>query len=161
MAELEAQIEAEPKSKALKQQLSESAFNLAKDSRLVETYNEQGRRKQAFQADVNQYEGLEKESIQKIISKGQMQNTNRAHDVVDFAVKTAAGRGLTVTTATTEEILARETEIHGEEYVRENFYTKVEKDGKTEWKLTTIPNAFIDGKGKSRLMLILPVCQGL
>ena len=145
-AELDAQLEGEPKSTALKQQLSDTVRSLAQGSRLVESYNEtEVRSKQKFQADVSQYEGLAKESIQKIIDKGQVKNTNRVHDFFDLAVKTAAGRGRTVSTMDTQEILAKITELHGEEYVRKNFYTEVTKDGKTEWKLTKRPDAVVDG----------------
>ena len=146
LAELEKQIEGEPKSTALKLQLSETVRSLAQGSRLAESYNEKEvRSKQKFQADVSQYEGLAKESIQKIMDKGQVQNTNRAHDFFDLAVKAAAGRGRTVSTMDTQEILAKITELHGEDYVRKNFYTEVTKDGKTEWKLTRIPDAVVDG----------------
>lgn len=96
-AELTKQIEeqkANPKSKALKQQLSESAFNLAKDSRLVETYNEQTRRKQAFQADLTKYDAKQAEVVKKAIDSGILNNTNRTHEFVDLVAKISADKGV-------------------------------------------------------------------
>lgn len=96
-AELTKQIEeqkANPKSKALKQQLSETTFNLAKDSRLVETYNEQTRRTQAFQADLTKYDAKQAEVVKKAIDSGILNNTNRTHEFVDLVAKISADKGV-------------------------------------------------------------------
>lgn len=124
-------------------------------AKLLESYREVGRRREKFTADVSKYKGIAAESIQSIIDKGQMQNTNRAHEVVDFAVNLASKRGKKVTTTTTAEIIEKAEKKHGWDYVVENFL-KVDENGKPilakgksaqeyKYELKTKPNAEIDG----------------
>ena len=136
----------------LKTQLSDEVSNLLRNERkgegshLLESYYEIERGRQAFQADTSKYEGIAKKSIESIIEKGQMRNTNRAHDIVDFAVKLAAARGKTVTTTTTEEMLAKAEQLHGKDYVIENFFKTVkDENGNEKLVLKSVPNAEIDG----------------
>lgn len=121
---LDASVHSQDRAK-LKQQLSDEVFTVAKDSRLVESYNEQARRWQVFQADVNQYKGKAKEIIQGVIDKGQANNTRKTREFWDWAAKVGAETNTNFITTTTEEILEMETKKHGKEYVEKAFKGKV------------------------------------
>lgn len=133
--ELEGQIEdakAKTGSKQFKQQYDEEVSGIVKNSRfLTESYNEKARRGQAFEVDLSQYEGKEKEILQGFMDKGQINNTNQAKDFWLYAAKVGAEKGLNITSTTTEEIIEMETKKHGKEYVERVF-----ADG-------VVPNAYI------------------
>ncbi len=148
-AELQEQIKNTKKTSErdfLQKKYKNEAYELAKGSKLEESYNERARKGQKYQADASQYKGIAKESIQSIIDKGQINNTNKAHELIDFAVSSAAARGKKVTTTTTAEILAKAEQKHGKDYVRDNFFKQVtDEKGNKKWVLSKIPNAEIDG----------------
>ena len=130
----------------LQRKYKSEAAEIAKGSRLEETYRERARGGQKFEADVSKYKGVAKKSIESIIEKGQMNNSNKAHDLIDWAVKLGAARGKTVTTTTTEEILSKAEKAHGKQYVLDNFYKEVtDENGKKKLVLKAIPNAELDG----------------
>ena len=78
----------------LKTQLSDEVFGLAKDSRLVESYNEKARRGQAFEADLSQYDAKQQETIKKAIESGILNDTRRTHEFVDMVAKISADKGV-------------------------------------------------------------------
>ena len=83
----------------LKTKLGESVFGLVQSengrgSRLLESYNEQGRRSQAFEADMTQYDAKQQTVIQKAIDSGILNNTNRTHEFVDMIAKISADKGV-------------------------------------------------------------------
>ena len=78
----------------LKTKLSEEVMNLAQGSRLMESYNEAGRRKQAFEADLSQYDAKQQEVIKKAVESGILNNTNRTHEFVDLVAKISADKGV-------------------------------------------------------------------
>ncbi len=130
----------------LQRKYRSEAAEIAKGSRLEETYRERARGSQKFEADVSKYKGVAKKSIESIIEKGQMNNSNKAHDLIDWAVNLAAARGKTVTTTTTEEILKKAEAKYGKQYVLDNFYKEVtDENGKKKLVLKAIPNAELDG----------------
>lgn len=96
-AELKQQLE-ELKSKSkkteLKDKLSKDVFALAKDSRLVESYNEKARRGKAFEADLSKYDAAQQETIKKAVDSGILNNTNRTHEFVDMLAKISADKGV-------------------------------------------------------------------
>ncbi len=96
-AELKKQVQ-ELKSKSqrsqLKSQLGEEVFNLAKDSRLAESYNEKSRRGQSFEADLSKYDTKQQEVIKKAVESGVLNNTNRTHEFVDMIAKISADKGV-------------------------------------------------------------------
>ncbi|MBQ7779976.1 MAG: hypothetical protein IJ404_05720, partial [Clostridia bacterium] len=130
----------------LQKQYKNEAYELAKGTKLEESYRERTRKAQKYDADTSQYKGIAKESIQSIIDKGQINNTNKAHELIDFAVNSAAARGKKVTTTTTAEILAKAEQKHGKDYVRDYFFKQVtDENGNKKLTLSKIPNAEIDG----------------
>lgn len=97
LAELEAKNKANPYEAALqtaKDNLSQSVFGLAENSRLAESYNERTRRGQAFEADLSKYDTKYHGTIQKAIDSGILNNTNRTHEFVDIIAKISADKGV-------------------------------------------------------------------
>ena len=78
----------------LKGKLSEGVKSLVAGDRLAESYNEAERKRQAFQADLSQYEEKQKATIQKAIDSGILNNTNRTHEFVDLVAKLSADKGV-------------------------------------------------------------------
>lgn len=103
----------------LKAQLSESVqkqltrqtkFGTQADSYLLESYNERGRRGQAFQADPEQYKNeYAKQTVQNALefnkrNKDGLHNGREAHDFIDLCVKVAEDKGKVVDFTTTAEM---------------------------------------------------------
>lgn len=96
-AELKQQLDelkSNSKKTELKHKLSKDVFNLAKDSRLVESYNEKARKSQAFEADLSKYDAAQQETIKKAVDSGILNNTNRTHEFVDMLAKISADKGV-------------------------------------------------------------------
>lgn len=96
-AELKQQLEelkSNSKKTELKDKLSKDVFALAKDSRLVESYNEKARRGKAFEADLSKYDAAQQETIKKAVDSGILNNTNRTHEFVDMLAKISADKGV-------------------------------------------------------------------
>lgn len=83
------------KREALRKQLNDKVFPLVKDSKLAETYNEGARRGEAFQADLTQYKGKQKEAVERAIKSGVLNNTYKSHKLVDTLSKIEAEKGIT------------------------------------------------------------------
>lgn len=79
---------------ALKNRLSEAVQQKVQGSRLVESYNERSRRGQAYEADISKYDEKQRETIQKAIDSGILNNTNRTHEFVDMIAKITADKGV-------------------------------------------------------------------
>ena len=96
-AELKQQLEElknTSKKTELKDKLSNDVFNLVKDSRLAESYNERARRGQSFEADLSKYDTKQQEVIKKAVESGILNNTNRTHEFVDMIAKISADKGV-------------------------------------------------------------------
>ena len=107
LAELEAKNEANPYEtavKAEKDKLSQGVFELVKDSRLAESYNEKTRKGQKFEADLSQYDKKYHATIQKAIDSGILNNSNRTHEFVDIVSKISADKGVPFDFANNEKI---------------------------------------------------------
>ena len=79
----------------IKEQLSKEVYDLTlNDTRLQESYKERDRKGQQFAADLNKYEGKQREMIQKAIDSGILNNTNKTHDFVDLVSKLSAETGV-------------------------------------------------------------------
>lgn len=82
------------KTSEMKTKLGEDVFNLVKDSRLSESYNERSRRGQTFEADLSKYDAKQQETVKKAIESGILNNTNRTHEFVDMVAKISADKGV-------------------------------------------------------------------
>ena len=110
----------------LKNTLDSEIANLVKDTKLAESYNEQARRGQAYEADLSKYSGKQAEIIQKAIDSGILNNTNRTHEFVDMVSKISAQKGVLFDFANNEKIKESGFAIEGKTV---NGY--VTKDGVT------------------------------
>ena len=61
---------------------------------LQRSYQEKYNRGVQFQADINKYTGKQRETIQKAIDSGILNNTNKTHDFVDMVAKLSADKGV-------------------------------------------------------------------
>ena len=111
LAELKEKNNAKSYDKALeelKKQLSDEVFNSVKGDRLVESYNEQARAYQDFQADFDKYKGSKHEDAAKKTFENAVKaganNTNKIHDFVDFVAQRSADTGLTFDFKSGEQI---------------------------------------------------------
>lgn len=95
--ELKAQLE-ELKTKSQRKQmqtaLRDEVMGMVKGDRLAESYNEQYRRGQAFEADLTKYNEKQQATVQKAIDSGILNNSNRTHEFVDMVAKISADKGV-------------------------------------------------------------------
>ncbi|MBP3920833.1 MAG: hypothetical protein J6D28_04635 [Bacilli bacterium] len=61
---------------------------------LQRSYQEKANRSVQFQADINKYTGKQRETIQKAIDSGILNNTNKTHEFVDMVAKLSADKGV-------------------------------------------------------------------
>lgn len=78
----------------LKNQLADEVYEIAKDSRLAESYNEKTRKSQKYEADLSKYDEKQQAIVKKAIDSGILNNTNKTHDFVDLVAKMAADKDL-------------------------------------------------------------------
>ena len=107
----------------LKTQLSDEVYGIAKDTRLVESYNEKSRRGQAFEADVTQYDEKQRATIQSAIDSGILNNTTKTHKFVDFIARVSADKGVSFNFADNAKIKETGFAVEGATvngYVTEN-----------------------------------------
>ncbi len=89
-----ANIKGRKQSGALKTKMGETVFGMVKDSRLIESYNERGRRGKAFTADLSKYDEAQRATVQKAVDAGFLNDTNRTHEFVDTVAKISAEKGI-------------------------------------------------------------------
>lgn len=98
LTELEEKNKAKPykaELSSLKERLSQEVKEATgKDTFLVESYNEKGRRSQAYEADLTKYDPKQQTVIQKAVESGILNNTNRTHEFVDMIAKISADKGV-------------------------------------------------------------------
>lgn len=125
LAELEAKNTANPYEKALqtaKEKLSQSVYGVARESRLVASYNEQQRVFDKFTPEYSKYEGTKhadaaRKTIDSAIQAG-ANNTNRVHDLVDMAAHVAADTGKVFTFKSGKQIKAEFVERQTKEIAK-------------------------------------------
>lgn len=79
----------------LKEQLSKEVDTLTQnDTFLRESYNEKGRRSQAFEADLTKYDAKQQAVVKKAAESGILNNTRRTHEFVDMVAKISADKGV-------------------------------------------------------------------
>lgn len=78
----------------LKERLASEVQELTKNERLAESYNERGRRSQAYEADLSKYSKTQQETVQRAVDSGILNNTNRTHEFVDMIARISADKGV-------------------------------------------------------------------
>lgn len=64
------------------------------DDYLLENYNQDAKRRQAFEADLTKYDAKQQEIVKKAIDSGVLNNTRRTHELVDMIAKISADKGV-------------------------------------------------------------------
>lgn len=80
--------------KAARTKLDETMSPFLKNSRLAESYNEVARKKEAFNADLTQYDEKQKVAVERAIKSGVLNNTNKSHALVNTLSKIEADKGI-------------------------------------------------------------------
>lgn len=73
---------------------AESANLTERGSFLDESYKEIERRKQSFEVDLTQYNGKQREAVERAVKSGVLNNTNRSHELVNVLSKIEADKGI-------------------------------------------------------------------
>jgi hypothetical protein len=97
LAELKEKNKANPYENLLKSQrekISQDVSAMAQNDRLGESYAEQARKGEKFQADVSKYSEAQRKTVQNAIDSGILNNTNRSHEFVDLIAKISADKGI-------------------------------------------------------------------
>ena len=94
MAELKAMTPNTELVNSLKFGIDEKIRSSIQGTRLMESYNENARRGQVFEADLSKYDSKQAEVIKKAIDSGILNNTNRTHEFVDMVAKISADKGV-------------------------------------------------------------------
>ena len=108
----------------LKAQLTKDVYEMSKGDRLVESFFEQVRSKQKYEADLTKYEGRARDVIQKVMESGLADNTNQTHEFWDWAAKMASDLDTDITLAENEqllEIVKAEYAANGKEFDESQF----------------------------------------
>ena len=117
----------------LKKKLSDEVFGLAKEegskmkdrgSFLAESYYEQERGSQKFEADLSQYDEKYRKTVQKAIDSGILNNKRSTHEMVDLFAKLSADKGVEIDFTDNEKIKGTSFAVEGKTV---NGY--VDKDG--------------------------------
>ena len=77
-----------------KAQLTNEVYELTKNDKLTESYNQRYQRGQKYEADVTQYDAKQQAVVQKAIDSGILNNSRRTHEFVDFIAKVSADKGV-------------------------------------------------------------------
>lgn len=94
-AELKKHLEEIATRKAkLREELDGVVSGLVQGNKLSEAYNEKGRKRQVFEADLTKYDSKQAEVVKKAAESGILNNTNKTHDFVDMIAKISAEKGV-------------------------------------------------------------------
>lgn len=99
----------------LKSKLSTEVSELAKNSRLAESYNEKSRKGKAFEADLSKYDEKQRSAVKRAIDSGILNNTNRTHEFVDLIAKLEADKGVLFDFTNNEKLKSSMFAIEGKE----------------------------------------------
>ena len=78
----------------LRKQLDDTLSPLLENSKLAETYREKARKGEAFQADLSQYDEKQRAAVERAINSGVLNDTYKAHVLVDTLSKIEADKGI-------------------------------------------------------------------
>lgn len=88
----------------LKTKLSDDAFELSRGSRLEESYRERARKGEAFTADLTKYKGKQLDAVKRAVESGVLNNTRKAHALVDTLSRIEADKGIVFDYANNEKL---------------------------------------------------------
>ena len=98
----------------LRSSISNDMFGRLGNSRLAESYREQGRRGEKFAADLTKYENEHaKQTIQNLVDSELANNTNEFHRFADFMAKISADKGVVFSLTDAERLRGTRFEHEG------------------------------------------------
>lgn len=106
-AELKQQLEdikKNSKKGELKDKVSREVYNLVKDTRIGESYNQRAKRGKAFEADLSQYSEKQRAVVQKAIDSGVLNDTAKTHMLVDWCARVYEDKGIEVDFVNNEKL---------------------------------------------------------
>lgn len=124
-------------SKTIRERLAQEVSETVKGDRLVESYNERARRRQAFQADPSKYDAKQQAVIQKAVESKVLNNTRKTHEFVDFVAKMSADTGVSFDFTNNEKLKGSRYAVEGKTvngYVDENGNVVLNSDSNASRK---------------------------
>ena len=112
----------------LRKTLDDTLSPMLQNSKLSESYRERERRKQKFEADLSKYTGKQRESVERAIKSGVLNNTYRSHEFVDILSKIEAEKGIVFDYTDNEKLKESGFAVEG---VRVNGYADKNKGAVT------------------------------
>ena len=95
LAELEAMnLDDTTKRNSLRKELNDTVFPQLNNSKLAESYKEIERQDQKFEVDLTKYKGKQREAVERAVKSGVLNNTYRAHVLVDTLSRIEADKGI-------------------------------------------------------------------
>ena len=85
---------AQGQKKSQKAQLSQKVYEMSKSDRLVESYLENVRKTQKFEADLSKYSKTQKAFVQKAMDSGVLNNSSTTHELVDLMANIHEQKGV-------------------------------------------------------------------
>ena len=112
----------------LKANLDKEVYEMTKGSKLTESFYENVRAQQKFEADVTKYEGKGKALIQSAIDSDALDNTRKMHKFIDTLANIANDSGRDITVAKQDkllDILEQQAKDEGRAFDRSRFDGKI------------------------------------
>ena len=112
----------------MKAQLTKDVYEMSKSDRLVESFFENVRSKQKFEADLSKYEGRAKDVIKQVMDSGLADNSNQSHEFWDMVAKVAVDRDTNVSLVDNDqmmELVKKDIEASGKTFDASKFEGKI------------------------------------
>ena len=112
----------------MKAQLTNDAYEMSKSDRLVESFFEDVRSHQKYEADLSKYEGRAKEVIKQVMDSGLADNSNQSHEFWDMVAKVAVDRDTNVSLVDNDqmmELVKKDIEASGKTFDPSKFEGKI------------------------------------
>ena len=86
--------ETKAKKDSARAKLDEKMLSVLGNDRLVESYNEVAKRKEAFKADLTQYDEKQRKAVERAVKSGVLNNTRMSHLLVNTLSRIEADKGI-------------------------------------------------------------------
>ena len=112
----------------MKAQLTKDAFDMSKSDRLVESFFEDVRSHQKYEADLSKYEGRARDVIKQVMESGLADNSNQSHEFWDMVANMAVDRDTNVSLVDNDqmmELVKKDIEASGKTFDPSKFKGKI------------------------------------
>lgn len=111
-----------------KAQLTKDIYEMSKSDRLVESFFENVRANQKFEADLSKYEGRARDVIKQVMDSGLADNSNQSHEFWDMIANMAVDRDTNVSLVDNDqmmELVKKDIEASGKTFDASKFEGKI------------------------------------